>query len=233
MNKSVLTFFLFAIAFSLKAQDSTNVAQNGRPAIYWLYHNNYNLANRYNDVVAAKSALYSLINIEPENDSLKFNLAYMYFDNQQFPSTILVCMDILARNPQHAPSLEMTAISYEKLGLNEKALTNYEQLYIATENIETLYKLTFVQYELKRYGECDVNIDILMNNPEIDNISMVFQLTETEQKEFSLRVAILNLMGLVKKGKGDMAGAKEAFNQALAIAPDFVFSSTNLAELDK
>ena len=62
MNKSVLTFFLFAIAFSLKAQDSTNVAQNGRPAIYWLYHNNYNLANRYNDVVAAKSALYSLIN---------------------------------------------------------------------------------------------------------------------------------------------------------------------------
>jgi len=233
MNKFALTFFLFAIAFSLKAQDSTNVAQNGRPAIYWLYHNNYNLATRYNDVVAAKSALYSLINIEPDNDSLKFNLAYMYFDNQQFPSTILVCMDILARRPAHAPSLEMTAISYEKLGLNEKALTNYEQLYIATENIETLYKLTFVQYELKRYGECDVNIDILMNNPEIDNITMVFQLTETEQKDFSLRVAILNLMGLVKKGQGDIAGAKEAFNRALAIAPDFVFSSNNLAELDK
>ena len=142
-------------------------------------------------------------------------------------------MDILARNPAHAPSLEMTAISYEKLGLNEKALTNYEQLYIATENVETLYKLTFVQYELKRYGECDVNIEILMNNPEIDNISMVFQLTETEQKEFTLRVAILNLMGLVKKGQGDKAGAKEAFNRALAIAPDFVFATNNLAELDK
>jgi len=192
MNKSVLTFILFSIAFSLKAQDSTNVKQNERPAIYWLYHNNYNLANRYNDAVAAKSALYSLINIEPQNDSLKYNLAYLYFNNQQYPSTILVCMDILARTPQHAASLEMSAISYEELGLREKALTNYEQLYLVTDNIETLYKLTFVQYDLKRYAECDVNLDILINNSEIDEKSMVFQLSDTEQKEFSLRVAILN-----------------------------------------
>lgn len=233
MNKFGLTILLLTIAFSLKAQDSTNVNQDGRPAIYWLYHNNYNLATRYNDIIAAKTALYSLINIEPQNDSLKFNLAYMYFDNKQYPSTILVCMDILARAPQHAASLEMTAISYEELGLKEKALTNYEKLYLATDNIETLYKLTFVQYDLKRYTECEVNLDILIKNSEIDDKSMVFQLSDTEQKEFPLRVAILNLLGLVEKDQGNIAEAKEAFNSALAIAPDFVFASNNLAELDK
>lgn len=233
MKKFVLAFLLFTITFSLKAQDSTNVQQDGRPSIYWLFHNNYNLAQKYNDMAEAKSALYSLINIEPQNDSLKFSLAYMYFDNQQYPSTILVCIDILARNPQHAPSLEMTAISYENLGLKEKALLNYEKLYHATDNIETLYKLTFVQYELERYGECDVNIDILINNSEIDDKTMVFQLSDTEQKEFPLRVAILNLMGLVKKAQGDKAEAREAFNRVLAIAPDFVFATNNLAELDK
>jgi tetratricopeptide (TPR) repeat protein len=232
MKKSVLVFLLFTIAFSLKAQDSTSVQQDGRPAIYWLFHNNYNRATRYNDMAVAKQALYSLINIEPQNDSLKFSLAYMYFDNQQYPSTILVCMDILGRNPQHPPSLEMTAISYENLGLNEKALTNYEQLYLATDNIETLYKLTFVQYELERYGECDVNLDILINSSEIDDKTMTFQLSESTQKEFPLRVAILNLMGLVKKAQGDKAGAREAFNRVLAIAPDFVFATNNLAELD-
>ena len=233
MNKLVLTVLLFTMAFSLKAQDSTNVNQDGRPAIYWLYHNNYNLATRYSDLAAAKTALYSLINIEPQNDSLKFNLAYMYFDNKQYPSTILVCMDILARAPQHAASLEMTAISYEELGLKEKALTNYEKLYMATDNIETLYKLTFVQYELKRYDECTVNLDILMKDPEVDNRFMMFQLSETVEKEFSLRVAVLNLKGLLKKAQGDKAGAKEAFNEVLAIAPDFVFASNNLAELDQ
>ena len=233
MNKLVLTILLFTIDFSLKAQDSTNVNQDGRPAIYWLFHNNYNLATRYNDITAAKTALYSLINIEPQNDSLKYNLAYMYFDNKQYPSTILVCIDILARAPQHAASLEMTAISYEELGLKEKALTNYEKLYFATDNIETLYKLTFVQYDLKRYAECEVNLDILIKNSEIDDKSMVFQLSDTEQKEFPLRVAILNLLGLVEKDQGNIAEAKEAFNSALAIAPDFVFASNNLAELDK
>lgn len=233
MKKSVLAFLLFTIAFSLKAQDSTNVQQDGRPGIYWLFHNNYNLAQKYNDMIEAKSALYSLINIEPQNDSLKFNLAYMYFDNQQYPSTILVCMDILERIPQHAPSLEITAISYENLGLNEKALINYEKLYHATDNIETLYKLTFVQYELKRYGECDVNTEILINSPAINDRTMIFKISDTEQKEFPLRVAILNLMGLVKKAQGDKAGAREAFNRVLAIAPDFIFATNNMAELDK
>ena len=233
MNKIVLTFLLFAITFSLMAQDSTNVKQEERPGIYWLFHNNYKLATRYNDVVEAKSSLYSLINIDPLNDSLKFNLAYLYFDNQQYPSTILVCMDILARNPQHAASLEVTAISYEELGLKEKALTNYEQLYHVTDNLETLYKLTFIQYELKRYNECDVNLDILMNDPEIDNKTMTFQLSETEQKEFSLRVAVLNLRGLVRKDQGDKKGALESWNRVLAIAPDFIFATQNIEELDK
>jgi tetratricopeptide (TPR) repeat protein len=233
MNKFALTFILFAITFSLKAQDSTSVGQNERPAIYWLYHNNYNLGLRYNDMAVAKSALYSLINIDPQNDSLKFTLAYMYFENKQYPSAILVCMDILARNPQHASSLEISAVSYEELGLKEKALTNYEQLYMVTDSIESLYKLTFIQYDLKRYGECEVNIDIIMNNPEIDNKTMVFQISETEQKEFSLRVAVLNLRGLVMKDQGDIEGARASFNGVLAIAPDFVFATNNLAELDK
>ena len=233
MNKSVLTFLLLAVAFSLKAQDTTNVQQDNRPAIYWLFHNNYNLAIRYNDREVAKSSLYSLINIEPQNDSLKFTLAYMYFENQEYPSTILACMDILSRTPTHPPSLEMTAISYEELGLKEKALTNYEQLYLATDNIETLYKLSFIQYELKRYDECTVNLDILLKDPELDNRLMTFQLSELVEKEFSLRVAVLNLTGLLKKAQGDKAGAKEAFNEVLAIAPDFIFASNNLAELDE
>lgn len=232
MNKSILTFFLLAIAFSLKAQDSTGVKQDSRPAIYWLYHNNYNLASRYNDMEVAKSSLYSLINIEPQNDSLRFSLAYMYFESQSYPSTILVCMDILSRIPTHPPSLEMTAISYEELGLKEKSLTNYEQLYLATDNLETLYKLSFLQYDLERYDECEVNIDILMKDPEIDNKFMKFQLSEIVEKEFSLRVAILNLRGLMLKAKGDKEGARESFNRVLAIAPDFVFATNNLAELD-
>jgi tetratricopeptide (TPR) repeat protein len=232
MNKTVLTLLLVAIAFTLKAQDSTNVKQDNRPSIYWLFHNNYNLATRYNDLDVAKSSLYSLINIDPQNDSLKFTLAYMYFDEKQYPSTILVCMDILNRSPQHAPSLEMTAIAYEELGLKEKALTNYEKLYLATDNVITLYKLTFIQYDLKRFNETKVNLGILLSDPEVAEEKMLFQLDEG-QKEFPLRVAVLNLQGLVLAAQGDKDGARESYNSALAISPDFIFATNGLAELDK
>jgi tetratricopeptide (TPR) repeat protein len=232
MNKAVLTLLLFAIAFTLKAQDSTNVKQDKRPAIYWLFHNNYSLATKYNDFDVARNALYSLINIDPQNDSLKFTLAYMYFENKKYPSTILTCMDILNINPQHAPSLEMTAIAYEELGLKEKALTNYEKLYLVTDNVLTLYKLTFIQYDLKRFNETKVNLGILLQDPKVDETKILFQLEE-EQKEFPLRVAILNLQGLVMSAQGDIKGARESFNSALAISPDFIFATDGLAELDK
>ena len=233
MNKSLLTLLLIAAAFSLKAQDSTKVDSGGKSGVYWLYRNNYNLAIKYNDFAEAKNALYSLINIEPENDSLRFNLAYLYYEAKQYPSTILVCMDVLARHPQDAPSLEMTAIAYEELGLRDKALTNYEKLFMVTDNLETLYKLTFIQYELKRYGECTVNLDILLKNPQIESKTMVFQMSELEQKEFPLKVASLNLSGMVKAANGDKEGARSDFNSALAISPDFVFATNGLAELDK
>ena len=233
MKKLVFVILFFASAFSLKAQDSTNVEPDGRPSIYWLFHNNYNLATRYNDVTAAKSALYSLINIDPQNDSLRVNLAYLYFDLKMYASTILVSMDILARNPQNIISLEMSAISYEQLGLKDKALTNYEQLYIITEEIQTLYKLTSIQYELNRFKECEVNLEILLAYPELDSKTVVFQLNDLEQKEFPLKAAILNLSGQIKKAQGDKAGAKKDFNSALEIDPEFIFATNNLTELDK
>lgn len=233
MQKFLLSIILFSAALGVQAQDSTATAQRKLPPLYFLYQNNYNMANRYNDAAAAKNALYSMINMDPQNDSLRFTLAYYYFEIQQYPSAVLACMDVLQLDPQHAGALEMSAISYENLGLMEKALTNYEQLYISTESIETLYKLTFVQYDLKRYTECMVNIDILLTNDEIDEKTMIFQLADESQKEFSLRVAVLNLRGLVKKDEGDSKGAKEDFQKALELAPDFEYAKINLEALEK
>ena len=232
MNKVILTLILFLVAFNVKAQVDSATVSN-KPALYWLYHNTYNMSIRYNDMAEAKSALYSLINIEPRNDSLRYNLAYIYFDNSQYASAILVGMDILANNPNHAPTLELSAIAYEELGLKDKALASFQSLYNVTEDIVTLYKMTYLQYELKRFVECNVNFGILLENEEIDNKTLYFQVSEEGQKPFSLRVAILNLRGLVLLEQGDIEGAKADFNAVLDISPDFVFAKNNLEELDK
>lgn len=231
MNKLIFGL-LFFVSLSSFAQDTTSTAST-KPPLYYLYQNSYNLALKYNDPLTARSALYTMINMDPLNDSLRVTLAFSYFEARQYPSTILTCLDVLGLNPQNPAALEMSGIAYEELGIKDKALSSFEKLYMVNENVNTLYKLTFIQYDLERYNECEVNIDILLKDENIDNETLRFQFGEDEQKDYSMRVAVLNLSGLVKKAQGDKDGARAAFNQALEIAPDFAFAKTNLEELDK
>ena len=191
----------------------------------------YAFAMRYNDAAVAKQALYQQLAAQPQNDSILYNLALLYFDARQYASNVMVCLDLLKINPQNAGALEMSAISYENLGLPEKSLRAYEQLYLFNSNIEVLYKMAFMQYNLQKHNQSSTNIDILLSKPEIDELMLLFQIEDGTQKEFPMRVAILNLQGLVTQEMGDVDGARKYFVEALAIAPDFLFASENLAAM--
>ncbi len=211
-------------------QDSTSVTQNSKSPIYWLFDAHYRMAVQYNDFDEAKSALYNLVLIEPQNDSLRYNLAYLYYDAGKYPSSILACKDILAMNPNHLGALELSGVSYENLGLKDKALVNYEKLYMKTSNLNSLYKMAFLQYDLKKYAECNVNIDLLLEKKELNDAKVVFD-EDGKSVEYPMQVAVLNLKGLVKKAQGHTAEAKKAFEDALAIAPGFALAKKNLAEI--
>ena len=214
------------------AQNEPQAEGNEKPGIYWLYDNMYRSATKYSDYQAATNALYSLIAIEPQNDSLRFNLAYLYYEAQRYPSAVLAARDVLQLNPNHTGALEVSAYCYETLGIPDQALSHFEKLYIITENVETLYKMAFLQFDLKRFAESQTNVDILLDKPEVDQIEMTFNVSEEETQEFTLRVAVLNLKGLVLQEMGDVAGAKKAYNDALAIAPNFTFAKQNLDKLN-
>lgn len=207
-------------------------AQNNEPDLSH-YKVLYQKAIKYNDMATAKNALYHMIAKEPENDSLLYTLAYLYFDSKQYASSILVNMDIVKRNPDNLGSLEMMAIAYETLGLKDKALENYEKLYLKNNDINSLYKMAFLQYDLKRYDECKTNTDILLQNKEIDDQKLIFSFEKNKQKEFAMRVSVLNLKGMVNKELGNEEVARKSFEEALAIAPDFVLAKENLDEMNK
>lgn len=228
---------VFLVGVKASAQENTEDSQNtqapDKSPIYWLYDAHYRMAIQYNDYAEAKSALYNLILLEPQNDSLRFNLAYLYFDSRKYPSTILVCRDILAINPNNLGALDLSGASYENLGLKDKALASYEKLYMASTDINTLYKMAFLQYDLKKYNECIVNVDILLENENINDSKIAYNLENNTTKEFPMKVAVLNLKGLVNKELGNIESAKKAYEDALALSPDFEQAKTNLAELSK
>ncbi len=191
----------------------------------------YNVAMRFNDPDVARDALYDLIVESPTNDSLFLNLAMMYYENQKYASTILVSQELLARNPKNPTALELAASSFEGLNIYDKALQHYETLYLATNAFPSLYKMAFLQYDLKRFKECAATSDILLSKKEADELKVSYQTADNKTKEYPIKVAILNLKGMVSKENGDVAGAKKLFEQVLAMAPDFAQAKENLAKI--
>jgi tetratricopeptide (TPR) repeat protein len=196
------------------------------------YYKKYITAMQWSDYEVAKDALYDLIIENPQNDSLIFTLAYYYFDNQKYVPAVLISQQLLARNPKDVNALEMSAVGYEVMGVPDRSLQNYESLFLLTGNLAMLYKMAFLQFDLKRYAECLSSIDILLKNKDSETLKVVFNDVENKPKEYPMKVSVLNLKGLATQDHfGDKEAAKKAFEEALAIAPDFVPAKQNLAKV--
>lgn len=196
------------------------------------FYDKYVTALQWNDYDVAKDALYDLIIENPQNDSLIYNLAAFYYENQKYVSAVLVCQPLLARNPKNMAALEISAVGYETMGVPDRALQNYESLYLLSNNLTTLYKMAFLQYDLKRYTESLASIDILLANTDLDKAKVVFNDVENKPKQYPMKVSVLNLKGLIQLDHfGDKAAAKKMFDEALAISPDFVSAKQNLAKV--
>ena len=191
----------------------------------------YSIASRWNDLDVAKDALYDLIVEYPGNDSLIFALAYYYYEHQAHTSSVLVCQDLLARDPKNTAALELAAVGYENLAILDRSLQSYESLFLLTNDKGTLYKMAFLQYRLKRYPECLTNADILLAAPEAGTLKVTYNDKDNKAKEYLLKVALLNLKGMVYKDQADKVNAKKFFDEALAAAPDFLPAKQNLEAL--
>ena len=195
------------------------------------YARKYSAALQWNDNEVAKDALYDLIIENPGNDSLIFDLAVYYFQNQKSASAVLVSNVLLARNPKNAGALEIAAAGYDALGIADKSLQNYESLYLLNDNVATLYKMAFLQYQMKRYKESETSADIVLSRKEIETMKSSYTGSDGKPKEYPIKVAVLNLKGMLALDQGDKVNAKKYFQQALTLAPDFMVAKENLAKI--
>lgn len=232
---TILALSLFAI--STNAQETGNQSQQPKAptagqVLTSHYARTYQVALRYNDYSVAKNALLNLLVENPQNDSILYSLSALYFQMQQYASAALSANDLVARNPEHLGALEIAANSLESLGATDKALDSYESLYLKTDDFQVLYKIAFLQYEVGRYQESLTNADILLGKKQAEELTAYFTIGK-EQKEFPLKVALINLKGLVQKELGNNDKAKELFLEALKMSPEFTIAQENLASLSK
>jgi tetratricopeptide (TPR) repeat protein len=232
MKRLFILSIFFAAIFTFKPVEAQQASEIKNSLYYRIQKAIYNRAVKYNDVDVAINALYNLSMMEPQNDSLLYSLAYLYFDNQKYFSSVLTLNDVLLLNPDNLPALEMKAVGLEQIGAADKALEVYESLYLKSdENINYLYKVTVLQYELKRFNESKTNVDILLSKPKADEIKYVFPTEDNQEQEIPMRASLHNLKGLIAKENGNVDEAKKQFSIALEISPEFYLAKKNLTDL--
>ena len=141
-------------------------------------------------------------------------------------------MDMVKLHPNNMVALEIAALSYESLRLYDKAIEQYEAMWLNTENTTILYQITYLQYMIDRYEEAKANLNILQSKiKDGDKISLSKQ--DGSVQEVAFAAALQNLRGLIAKDQGNVEAARTHFTKALEITPEFEAAKNSLAELNK
>lgn len=221
-----LALFLGFVGQEAMAQDSTYINNEYAKAVAL-----YNRAQRYNDALASKQALLEMAVLNPRDTSVLRSLAEIYFSNSQFVSSAMVAMDMVTMYPNNLFALEVAAVSYENLRLYDKAIEQYEAMWLATDNTTVLYQIAYLQYLIDRFEQAISNLDILASKTTSEEgISLAKQDGTTQEVKFA--AAIQNMRGLIALDQGNKEKARGHFTKALEISPDFEAAQNSLAEMN-
>ncbi len=191
----------------------------------------YNTAKIFNDPIIARTALYNLIAENPGNVALYDSLSLLYIQYNQNASAALVAQQSLQIDPQNQFAMEIAATGFDNLGVKDRALNYYEKLYLANGDINTLYKISFLQLELNRYTESNTSLDIIIGDPQSDTNTIRFPTTDGNGQNVKLKAAAHRVKAMILEQKGDVEGAKAKYLEVLEMQPGFQIVQQQLRDL--
>ena len=224
MKKILITLFLTMVLLTstVRAQDFDTQMKV------------YATALKYYDLNVAISALYNAMAVKPDRKDLRDSLALLYFAGERYGQAYTLGEEILKENPKRNDILEMVAVSKQSLGLIKDALADYEKLFAAEpKQVFYLYQIATLQYQLKRYGECVASLDQIIANEASAKQNVNIRNSNNTSQSVPMKAAALNVKGIVAMDLNQDANAKEFFNQALQLFPDFALAKGNLATLSQ
>ena len=162
-----------------------------------------------------------MVALQPDNLLLKDSLMREYLSLSQWAPTYMISREIMALQPNNNFALEVSCVALQNLGLKQEALNEYESLYLRTDRVDVLYTISFLQFELKNLNESLTNLNILLDNEQTEGMMVSVNKNQNERQEVSMRAQLNYLKGLVflEQGKNDLA--KESFNNAIELSPEF------------
>lgn len=239
--KATLVFLTTMISFLAFSQKNTTPAP--KPAAttaistadsaFWAkeYLLNYALYRNglaYGDLAVAKQALFTMIAINPANKNLRDSLMLVYFRLEAFPQALVISKEILADKPADPLVLEVKAVAEQNLRLPKEALETYELLYSKSKELYHLYQIGTLQYQLKRFGECNMTLGQLVKAEGSDKKEIVITNQNGQGQKVPIKAASFNILGVMALETNSLNDAKALFSEAIKSFPDFELAKGNL-----
>lgn len=236
MQKLLLPILIFTISINtLLAQKKTsNVTASSalitKEALFEHYKSVYDQSVKYSDFVVARSALYNMMILKPERTGLKDTLTYLYYNGNNYVQVIILGKEILETHPQKTDVLELVAVSQQNLGMLKEALENFEKLFAVTKDVYHQYNIASLQYMLKRYGECSESLNAIIASADTNGVVTITD-GKNESQQVPVKAAAFNMRGVIALEINQADVAKQNFEKAIQLFPDFSLAKSNLEKV--
>lgn len=188
----------------------------------------YKNAMLFGDYEVARNAVFALLTQFPNRIDYLDTLARIYFSTGAYSQALLASKIYLERDPQSVQMMELSAICEGAINNNKESLDMYEKLYAKTKSIYHAYQIAVLQYSLKRFGECETTVATVINDPQASKEKININIDQQKSQEVPLIAAAFNLRGVLLKELSKPDLAKQDFEAALKLAPDFALAKNNL-----
>lgn len=193
----------------------------------------YNSSRLFNDPLVSKMSIYNLLSENPTNYALYDSLALIYLQFNQPASAVLVAQRSLQLNSGNLFATEVAATSFDQLGVKDKAIPYYETLYLSNNDVNILYKISFLQLELERFGEASTSADIIFNHADAENSTIIFPTQDNAGQEVKLKVAAHRVKAMIAESQGNKDEAIQLYLKTLEMHPGFEVVQSQLQALTK
>lgn len=192
----------------------------------------YQNAVKYGDANTAKIALHTLIALNATDASYKDSLLNLYFSSQSFVNSVLLGRELHAADPNNKITLAILAASEQSVNLITESLDHYKKLYAISKSPSDLYQAATLEFRLQRVAECKASLDAILANPASEKEQVYISYSERDGQNVPLKAACWNIMGFLAQTQNNKDAAKECFNKALQIFPEFNLVKNNLEYLE-
>ena len=226
-----LSCLLSLVSTSALLAQTAKPAKPAAPSPFTVQERIYQKALSLNDLETATGAVHTMIALRPDLVNWNDTLCLLYHGRSMFAQSWALSSELLKRRPDDLTFIEIHAQALEGLGQYAEAIKDYEVLVNKVPQPVFRYKAAALQYLLKRFGECDANLNFLISNNAIDKEKVSLQGEDGAVQSVPLRAAVYNIKGILAMDLNKPEDAESAFTEALRLFPEFVMARVNRERL--